>query len=129
MLHCRQLNTYLTYVFTSRIWNDTMEKTMSLIKNYDTLLISSRIWDLTRFNDNSHETDFKNIDFCFSKSKLFNISVVRLLTPRVDGDKHRDLNNQLLAMHPFIISKIKEYGLISVDFSEKLKNRLKDGGR
>ena len=55
MLYCDQLNSYVTCVFTSKIWNETMEQIMSFMKNYDTLLVSSETWDLTRFADNNRE--------------------------------------------------------------------------
>jgi hypothetical protein len=123
-LYCGQLNSNLTYVFSSRIWNETIEKTMSIMKNYDTLLISSQIWDLTRFGDNSRELYLKNIDVCFSQLKLFNKNVIWLLTPPVDNDKHRGLSELLLATNPCIISKTIEYGFMVVDFSEHLKSHL-----
>ncbi|CAF3053101.1 unnamed protein product [Rotaria sp. Silwood2] len=60
----------VTYIFTSRIWNQKMVQLLSSLDKYDIIIVNSQIWDLSRYEDNDGQSYLKNLDIFFSKVKL-----------------------------------------------------------
>ncbi|CAF3277901.1 unnamed protein product [Rotaria sp. Silwood2] len=123
-LECINPNYYLTYVFSSRIWNDSMQKTIVSVKSYEIILLESQIWDLTRYGSDSRKLYLQNMDKCFSKLKLMNKIILWITTPPVNDIKHPILNNLLLMANSLIITKAREYGFHVIDLNEYFKNYL-----
>lgn len=114
----------LTYVFCSRIWNNHVSQIIPSIETYDIVLISSQIWDLTRYYDENGDIYLKNMDILFEKLKCTEKHIICTTTPSVDNRQYSKLGQLRSKINRLSISKAVEKNFFILDLNAELQNQL-----
>lgn len=113
----------IKYIFTSRIWNNQMEENLRYLGYYDVVILSSQIWDLTRYGVDGQQLYLENLETCFKKLKFMGKVVIWVTPPPVNAD-HRSLHDLLSKINPLSLETAKKYDFFILDLHDKLKNHV-----
>ncbi|CAF3267230.1 unnamed protein product [Rotaria sp. Silwood2] len=114
----------ITYVFTSRIWNQQMIQLLSSLNEYDIIVINSQIWDLSRYKDYSGELYMKNLDTFFSKISYMKSKIIWLSNAPINNSKDSNLSRVLSRTNPLTVSKAQQYDMHTLDLYAKMKDYM-----
>lgn len=129
ILRSNEFNYSITYEFSSRAWNSRMSQLMSNIEIYDIILVSSQIWDLTRYQDHDGTLYLKNIDLLFEKLQLTGKHIIWMSTPRVHNLKYTRLYELQIKLNDLTIAKAVEKQFYILNLYQEMINQVNLQGK
>ncbi|CAF1349352.1 unnamed protein product [Rotaria magnacalcarata] len=130
-LECSQYKYYVSYIFTSRVWNPQVNNLVPSIEKHDFIIFESFIWDVTRYNDSAGDIYLQQFDLCLSKLRQLKKHIIWVLLPPPVSTKAQYTNELLKKLSPLIIEKIHKHSITLLNLYECFKNdmniRNKDG--
>ncbi|CAF3933215.1 unnamed protein product [Rotaria sp. Silwood1] len=130
LLENEEFEYHVSYIFSSRVWNNQINNILSTINTYNFIIFQSYLWHLSRYNDPNGDMYLKNLDLCLSKFKQLNKKIIWVLLPPFESYKLDYINILSNKINPVILETLKKYSIDLLDLTEfktEVNIRHKDG--